>query len=178
MTLRLKDMLCCPVSVFCFIAGICVFSLGAALFAQFALDMKPCILCLYQRAPFLAALVLSMAGLILRDNMKAAAALAGACALVFLANAGIAFYHTGVELHWWVSAEGCAVHFGNDTASILEQITSAPTGRCDEIPWADPVFGLSMANYNVLLCAGMAAFCGLSACLMMLRPHPSPRGQS
>jgi len=29
----------------------------------------------------------------------------------------------------------------------MEQIMSAQTSSCAEIPWVDPIFGLSMANY-------------------------------
>src|SRR5690606_22429449 len=92
----------------------------------------------------------------------------GLCGLTFLINSAIAFYHSGVEQKWWRSAvEGCAVpRLGDNPQSLLENILSAPTARCDEIPWADPILGLSMANYNVVLCLGMAALCLISALLI------------
>ncbi len=38
--------------------------------------------------------------------------------------------------------------------------------RCDEIPWADPILNLSMANYNVIFCLGLAVMAFISARLI------------
>ena len=68
-------------------------------------------------------------------------------------------------MKWWISqVEGCAVpNFGDgEPQSILEDILSAPTAACADIPWQDPIIGLSMANYNVILCFGIAVVCILS----------------
>lgn len=143
-------------------------------------------LCIYQRIPFLLALLFSVAGLILckvKKDKKKSCALAGlmaANALVFLINSGIATYHSGVERHWWKSAvEGCAVpYLGDEPQTILENILSAPTARCDEIPWADPLFGLSMANYNVALCLGLFAVCALGTYCIKRRPADSKQPES
>lgn len=143
-----------------FIAGISLFSLVMALFAEAVLKLEPCMLCIYQRIPFLVALVVSLVALGIKRPLWALVVSAAA----FLINSGIAFYHSGVERHWWTSViEGCAVpDFSGNPQSMLENILSAPTGNCAEIPWADPVFGLSMANYNVALCFGLFVLCVLS----------------
>jgi disulfide bond formation protein DsbB len=146
------------------LGGAVIFSLLAliiALFSEAVLTLEPCRLCIYQRIPYAAIILLGLAGLAMR-NKPAAPFFVLLCGLTFLANSAIAAYHTGVELHWWQSfVEGCTVpaDFGaGGEQSMLENILSAPTGSCDEIPWADPVLGLSMANYNVVLCftAGVA----------------------
>lgn len=164
-----------PQRMFLFVIAVSGLSLGAALTAEVALGLEPCILCLYQRGPFVTAILLAAIGLYFRGNPRITSAILGLCGLNFLVNAGIAFYHSGVELKWWRSAvEGCAVpQFGDSPQSILENILSAPTARCDEIPWADPVFGLSMANYNVLLCFGLFAVC--TAAALMQRPSRSAK---
>lgn len=154
------------------IFGISTFSLIAALIAQYQFGLEPCILCLYQRVPFVAAGLLTLAGLaLLKKKQNTAPFLIGVCGLFFLLNAAIAFYHSGVERHWWASfLEGCKLDFGADTADtagLLESIMSATAVRCDVIPWVDPLLGLSMANYNVLLCSGLFGVCMLSAALMM-----------
>lgn len=138
-------------------AMISMVALGAALFSEVALGLEPCVLCIYQRIPFAVVVVLGVIGAVWRDRRGLVIGLTGVSGLAFLINSGIAFYHTGVEQKWWVSAvEGCAVpSFGDTPQSILENILSAPTARCDEIPWVDPVLGLSMANYNVVLCLGL-----------------------
>ena len=160
-----RKLLECPVTMFGGIAGVSVFSLAAALYSEVALGLEPCILCIYQRIPFVIGAILGITGLFLRGKPKAVNALLGLLGFNFLVNSGIATYHTGVEQKWWMSAvEGCAVSFDNvtETQTLLENILSAPTANCAEIPWQDPIIGLSMANYNVLLCFGIFAACALS----------------
>lgn len=154
-------LLSCPTSIFAGVAIVSTLALAAALIAEVALGLEPCILCIYQRIPFAAGIILGLAGLALRKKDKVARIMIFLIGLAFLANTGIAAYHTGVEQHWWRSAvEGCAVNFESDEQKgILENILSAPTGNCAEIPWSDPVLGLSMANYNILLCFALFLIC-------------------
>lgn len=167
----IKTLLSCPVAMFGGIAAVSIFSLAAALYSEVALGLEPCILCIYQRIPFVIGAVLGILGLALRNKPQVADAILGVLAVNFMTNAGIAAYHTGVEQQWWASeVEGCNANFaalGNveapqTTQSILENILSAPTANCAEIPWEDPILGLSMANYNVLLCLGIFAACLIS----------------
>jgi len=171
-------LLRCPVAMFTGIAGVSIFALVAALYSEVALDLQPCILCIYQRIPFLIGGILGIVGLFLRNNPKAVKILLGVLGVNFLINSGIAVYHTGVEQKWWASkVEGCAVNFDSlnapsnagSTQSILEDIMSAPTADCSKIPWQDPILNLSMANYNVLLCFGIFAACALS---LIVRSKP------
>ncbi len=144
--------------------GVSLLSLIAALVAEVAFVLEPCIMCIYQRIPFIAVILFTLIAIILRKRKGVARLMIAFSGLAFLANSVMAFYHTGIELKWWVSkVEGCAVpHFGDDPQSMLDNILSAPTGRCDEIPWADPIFGLSMANYNIILCLGLFLMCAVS----------------
>ncbi len=176
----IKKYLACPFTVLMGIAGISAFSLAAALTAEIMFGLEPCILCIYQRIPFVVALLLSLLGLIMlkinKDSGKTIAPwIIAINAIAFLINSIIALYHSGVELKWWRSAvEGCAVpSFGDKPQSLLENILSAPTSRCDEIPWADPILNLSMANYNVAWCFGLFALCALSFILLKQRPSHS-----
>ncbi len=172
MITKITKLLACPFVVFSGIFAVSAFSLAAALTAEVAFGLEPCILCIYQRIPFAGAALISLLGIALyKKNKVFAAPLVGLCGLLFLANSAIALYHSGIERHWWRSAfEGCAVpNMGDDPQSMLENILSAPTARCDEIPWADPIFGLSMANYNVVLCFGLFIGCLLSAFLIKRR---------
>ncbi len=153
----------CNLTVF---GGIFAASAGAlffALYSQFALGLDPCVLCLYQRAPFFAAAAVSLAGLLFHGNAKVTRALLALCALLFLINAGIAVYHTGVEKNWWASAvEGCAVpNFAADP-TLLQKILTAPAASCSDIAWRDPVFGLTMANLNIVFCLGLFLACALA----------------
>lgn len=138
-------------------------ALGLAFMAQYVYGLAPCILCLYQRWPFAVIIGISMLSFfVLKKCPKAAVWLLGLIGLTFLTNSAFAFYHTGVERKWWPSfLEACTIpKMEGNIADVLAQIQTAPIVRCDEIPWTDPILGLSMANYNIAFCLvfGILAF--------------------
>ena len=141
-------------------------SLGMAFIAQFVFDLKPCNLCLIQRWPFVIIIAFGLIGYFLTNKPKIASLIMGLIGITFITNSVIAFYHSGVERHWWKSAlEGCNVpKLEGSSEDILKQIQSITEAvRCDEIPWADPILGLSMANYNVAFCLGLGLIAFYSA---------------
>lgn len=143
------------------VLGVSVFMLGFALVSQHVFGLRPCALCYWQRWPYWASLALG--GLALMVPRRAAAAALAAAALAFLAGAGIAFFHVGVEAGWWQGLAECA---GAGTADSVEELRRQLLGsqpvRCDE-----PAFvflGLSMAGWNFVLSliyAAAAAFLAL-----------------
>lgn len=144
--------------IFLFVIVFSSAALGAAFFSEAFLGLEPCRLCIYQRWPFAIAVVLGVVGLMAPFKRSLLAVLS----LNFLSNSAIAFYHTGVEQKWWQSAvEGCEVIFSEPDPNLspLENILSTPMARCEDIPWQDPILGLSMANYNVIFCLGLAVLC-------------------
>lgn len=170
---------------------ISITALSAAFFSEAFLGLEPCQLCIYQRWPFAIGIVIAIIGLLLIKAHKPnlALGLVVTSGLTYLINSGIAFYHTGVEQKWWSSrVEGCSATFevsdsvsktgefsAADISSILENIMSAPMADCSEIPWQDPILGLSMANYNVVLCFWLFTFAVFSIIKrnMFSRPtHP------
>lgn len=67
-------------------------------------------------------------------------------ALLLLGNAGVAFYHVGVEQHWWASA--CSGGTGGVSLSDLAAQMAKPVeARCDEPSWE--WHGITMALMNV-----------------------------
>lgn len=157
-------LLSSPGAVFGFLLFICVFSLAAAFFAEGFLGLEPCHLCVYQRYPFALGAVIGLVGLTQRHNLPFCIGLLSLSSVNYLTNAGIAFYHSGIERKWWESTELCKLpDFEAKGQTLIENILSTPGGRCDQIPWADPLLGLSMANYNVILCTGLTVLCVLSA---------------
>lgn len=132
-------------------------SLIAALIGQYGFDLHPCVLCIYQRIPFIFIVCLAGLSLILKHD-RAHLGLAIMTFMAFIINAGIAAFHTGVERQWWEGTSSCggALPKNPTLEELREAILNAPTARCDEIPFE--LFGLSMANYNVLLCLIMAGF--------------------
>jgi disulfide bond formation protein DsbB len=164
-----------PIAVFMSITAISAFSLGAALFAEAILLLEPCRLCIYQRYPFGIAILIGIMGYFFRKDIGTARILLTLCALLFATNSAVAFYHTGVEQKWWESAvEGCKVSFensNNDVKSMLANIMSEPTSSCENIPWSDPILGLSMANYNIGWSFILALYCAVAA--MRIRKFPT-----
>jgi disulfide bond formation protein DsbB len=130
---------------------------------QYIGGLQPCILCWWQRYPYVVTIVLALAAAALAARRKPAAALLALCGLVFLAGAGIAAFHVGVEQHWWQGTAECGANFG--PAGSIEELRRRLEGqamvRCDDIAWS--LFGLSMAGYNFLLSLGLAAFALASA---------------
>lgn len=131
--------------------------LGAAFAFQYLGGLAPCPLCIWQRWPYAVTIALGVLALALsgRANPAPFVALAG---LTFLAGAGIAGFHVGVEQGWWAGLETCAGGGpigGRSLADVL-QGAQAPAGpRCDEVPWS--LFGISMAGYNLIVSLGLAA---------------------
>lgn len=139
---------------------------GAHAFEKFG-GLAPCALCLDQREAHWAGLGVALAGLALAALFKArriAAAAAGACALVYLLSAGIAFYHTGVEFKFWPGPATCSGAGGGaiDPARLQDVLKGvAPIVSCSEAPWS--LFGISMAGYNLIISAGLMAVCAIAA---------------
>ncbi|MEE9140679.1 MAG: disulfide bond formation protein B [Alphaproteobacteria bacterium] len=137
--------------------------LGGAYAFEYLGGLAPCVLCLYQRVPYWAAIALSLAALILSGRPRthqAQTALVYLCGLAFVAGAGIAAFHVGVEQHWWQGTTACGPGAGAVPESLAEleaRLGEAPVARCDEVAWS--LFGISMAGYNVILSVVLAAFC-------------------
>ena len=133
-------------------------ALATAYIAQYGFGVQPCELCLWQRGPYWAAAALAFA--IIAGGRRAGVAPVGfvLLALVFATSAALAFYHVGVEQHWWASITSCG---GGDAraltaADLREQLLATPVKRCDVIDWT--FLGLSMATWSVPFSAALAAF--------------------
>lgn len=140
--------------------------LAAALAFEHLGGMAPCRLCWGQRWAHVAALALALVAPFLPG--RAAAATVIAAALALLAGAGVALYHVGVEQHWW--ATSCAVDLGGATSldALREMLLSAPTTRCDEVPWQ--MLGISMAGWNGIASAAVGVAALLAAGRGLARP--------
>jgi disulfide bond formation protein DsbB len=116
---------------------------GAFVFQYFG--YAPCKLCLWQRWPHAAAVLIGVAALIFGGRLLPV--LGGLAALT---TAGLGLYHTGIERHWWQGPTTCTSGSieGVDPGALLEQILAAPIVRCDEVAWQ--LMGLSMASWNAV----------------------------
>lgn len=122
------------------------FALLAGAFAfQYIGGMAPCKLCLWQRWPHAAAILIGVVALAVPGRLLP---LLGA--LAALSTAAIGAYHTGVERGWWEGPTTCTSGptTGLTPQQLLDQIMAAPLVRCDAVPW--DLFGLSMASWNMI----------------------------
>lgn len=118
---------------------------GAYLFQ--ALGWQPCAMCLWQRWPHAAAILVGAFGLALPI-----AALARAGALAALATAGIGLFHSGVERGWWDGPASCTSAgsgVGGLSGSDLLSTEGPALVLCDQ--FTPFLLGLSMANWNAIL---------------------------
>ena len=141
-----------PLSIFIASAG----ALLIAYFVQYILKVEPCILCLYQRIPFFATGMLGLVALTVSYRRVRVVEAAG---IIFGFGAAIAFYHVGVEQHWWSSVAECGALVegrGAKTVEELQQLLLAgdPIKSCDNINWT--LFSFSMATYNVIISLALA----------------------
>ena len=119
--------------------------------------LLPCELCLYDRWPYYAALALGAVALLAGRRRVSAAALALA-ALVFIAGAGLAFYHVGVEHHWFAGPSACT---SGGPASSLEEfkrrLLAQQPVACDQPEWS--LFGVTLAGFDLLVALALVLFC-------------------
>lgn len=123
--------------------------LGGAFLFQLA-GYPPCSLCLWQRWPHAAAILLGVIGVILPLR-----AVAGLGALAAAATSAIGVYHTGVERGWWQGPTACTSTGsgvgGLSGADLLSTAGNTHVIMCDEVSWA--LWGISMASWNAIFSA-------------------------
>jgi disulfide bond formation protein DsbB len=126
--------------------------LGGAFAFQYIGGLAPCQLCLWQRWPHAAAILIGLVALATGWR-----GLLWLGALAALTTAGIGAFHVGVEQGWWQGLASCTAGSiaGISTADLLNPAAdvAAPV-RCDEIPWQ--MLGISMAGWNMILSLGLA----------------------
>ena len=137
-------------------AGLLIAALGFQ-----AAGYAPCELCILQRWPHVAAIIVAV--LVWWTGWVRGLAILGMIA------AGVAMvlaiYHTGVEWKLWQGPTHCSGTIGNlatmSAQDLMDRLQSAPVVRCDEVAWR--FLGLSMAAWNAVFSAGLAVVWGMAA---------------
>jgi disulfide bond formation protein DsbB len=120
-------------------------------------------LCLQERIPYYLAIPLGFAAAMLAaTSLRAAALLLAVVSAAFLYNAGLSIYHAGAEWHFWAGPATCSPVEQVGTTDLLAALKHNRPVRCDEA--ALRIFGISLAGYNALISAALAAL-GLLALL-------------
>ena len=150
---RLDSLIVIAVLAFATIAGAWIFQVYG---------IVPCELCLKQRFAFYAGVPLAGLLALMQARRGGTIVTLGlvALALIFVANAILGIYHSGVEAAWWAGPEACTgvVTGLPNVADLLKEMQTAKVVRCDEVQLR--ILGLSLANWNVVISAGLAALAG------------------
>jgi len=129
-----------------FIILLCVTSIFYAFFVEFFLGYKPCILCKYQRVPYILGLIVALFGFAKPSNKRVIFFIF----LIFLISMILSGYHVGIEQELYQSIFNCS----DDNLSILEEgklleSLNVINPDCKNVNFA--VFGVSLATINFLL---------------------------
>lgn len=148
-------------------------ALGAAFALQYGAGVEPCALCLYQRYLYGATILLGLAAIAAAPLGRLGLAFAGLAGLALFADAGVAFYHVGVEQGWFEGLAACGGSAGAtpDTLEALrEALNDAPPPSCADVPWS--LFGISIAGYNLIYTSAFAAFALIATLRLWRSPRP------
>jgi disulfide bond formation protein DsbB len=125
-----------------------------AIFFQYALELDPCVLCIYERTAVLGMLLAGLIGWIAPGRRW----LRGAGYLLWGAGAGWGLYlalkHSGIQLGLIAQSFECSFEADFPGWARLDQWLPwafQPTGYCDETQWS--FLGLSMPQWMVIIFA-------------------------
>jgi disulfide bond formation protein DsbB len=147
-----------PMSIALLLGTLGALLLLGALAFQYLGGLRPCELCLLQRWPLLAAVIIGLggSGAIAAGQLPArfTVGLAVVTALAVALSGAIGVYHAGIEWGFWPGPTACTgtgLPPGTSPAELSFSIV-----RCDEAAWR--FLGVSLAGYNALISLGAAVF--------------------
>ena len=125
-----------------------VFALISAYFIQYILGHQPCNLCLLERLPYLAAIILISLIFILNKYKKL---IILTVSLFFIFGTIVSFYHFGIEQGFFSESLVCNLSNNNTSLSaqdLLKQLEKQ-TVSCKDVTFK--VLGLSLATFNTII---------------------------
>jgi len=125
-----------------------IFVLFAAYFIQYVLGHQPCNLCLIERIPYIASIIIISIFLFFKKFEKFSLII---LCLIFFSSILIAFYHFGIEQGFFRESLVCNVNSDNNDLSkkaLLNQLKEVPTS-CRNVTFK--IFGLSLATFNIFI---------------------------
>ena len=125
---------------------LCLSSICYAFFVEYILGYKPCILCKYQRAPYILALIIGLIGFLKPSNKRVIFFIF----LTFLISMTLSGYHVGIEQELYQSIFSCS----DNNLGVLEkgkllESLKVINPDCRNVNFA--VFGVSLATINFVL---------------------------
>ena len=121
------------------------FSLAAALYVEYVLEFKPCILCIYQRIPYAIALLISLAAFFIVNRNILLVILA----LTFMTSILLSGYHVIIEKGLIEPIFSCTGQNINalEREEILKSLNNIQPD-CKDVDFS--LFGISLATLNFI----------------------------
>ena len=125
-----------------------VLSLSIAYFIQYVLGHKPCNLCIIERIPYIAAIILISLIFILNRYQKIMSSL---ILIFFVFGVIVSFYHFGIEQDFFSESLICELREGkpSNKEELLNQLKKAEIISCKDVTFR--FLGLSLATINTII---------------------------
>ena len=147
-------------------------TIAGAWFFELVIKLNPCPLCLEQRWPYYVGIPLALiVVLAVWRRVPRPIVVGGLLALtaVMAWGAYLGVFHAGIEWGLWTGPQQCSgtPQFG-PASDFLKRLQTANPVRCDEAAWR--FLGISLAGYNALISAALAAVALAGAWASRARP--------
>jgi disulfide bond formation protein DsbB len=125
-----------------------ILSLSIAYFIQYALSHKPCNLCIIERIPYIAAIILISLIFIFNKYQKIFSSL---ILIFFVFGAVVSFYHFGIEQGFFSESLICELSNNNtlNKEELLNQLKKEEIVSCKDVTFR--FLGLSLATINTII---------------------------
>ena len=125
-----------------------IFAIFAAYFIQYVLKHEPCNLCLLERMPYVASIIIISFCLLFKKFEKISLIF---LSLIFFSATLVAIYHFGIEQGFIKESLVCDLNNESNNLSreaLLNQLTEMPVS-CKDVTFK--IFGLSLATFNIFI---------------------------
>ena len=125
-----------------------ILSLSIAYFIQYVLGHKPCNLCIIERIPYIAAIILISLIFILNRYQKIISSL---ILIFFIFGAVVSFYHFGIEQGFFSESLVCDLDNSRplNKEDLLNQLKKTEIVSCKDVTFR--FLGLSLATINTII---------------------------
>lgn len=128
-------------------------ALSGAYIGQYFYGLKPCVLCIYQRIPYVLIIIIGIFIYKYSSKINFSRVMLYFCSFVFMAGALLALFHVGIEKGIINEPMSCSVNTEKHFSSIKElrqAIATAPINspKCKDVQFS--IFGISMAGLNFM----------------------------
>ena len=125
-----------------------ILSLSIAYFIQYALGHQPCNLCIIERIPYIASIILISLIFIINKYEKTISSI---ILVFFIFGAVVSFYHFGIEQSFFSESLICELSNNNplNKEELLNQLKKAEIVSCKDVTFR--FLGLSLATINTII---------------------------